>query len=133
MALVDILEGRPPTPIEDPGYAELEAPPIDRELSSLSHFAAILGEYNTKPVGRISIEEPAPDWMNVGWIPKDGWFAPVVRVNDGLAYNVFPVEDEMLYVPGLDAWVGFMDDENRRAIHWTGVFEGTSTGKRISR
>ena len=42
------------------------------------------GEYDTKPAGRVSIENPPPNWLNIGWVLKDGWFAPV-QIEIGLA------------------------------------------------
>jgi hypothetical protein len=133
MAVIDILEGREHAPLEAPGYAELSVTPLSQEpgstLPSLQDFASILGAYEMQPVGEVTISEPPPDWLNVGWVLPNGWFAPVVRVNDGLRYNSFPVQEEMLYVPGLDAWVGFTEDEDGRMVHWTRVFEGTSTGR----
>lgn len=78
----------------------------------------------------MSIENPPPDWMNVDWVLEEGWFAPVARVNEGLRYNMFPVDNGLLYVPGLDAWIGFKGGDDGRVIHWTAVFEGTLTGTR---
>lgn len=131
IALIDILEGQRPAPIEAPEYIEL-APSIFDEMPSLEAFASILGVYDTYPAGRVSIENPPPSWMNVGWALEDGWFATVARVNDGLRYNMFPVGEGMFYVPGLNAWIGFTEGDDGPTIHWTTVFGGTSTGTRVS-
>lgn len=131
-ALIDILEGRRPAPFEVPEYIEL-APSIFDEMPSLADFAPILGVYDTDPAGRVSIENPPPDWMNIGWALEDGWFAPVARVNDGLRYNMFPVGEGMFFVPGLGASIGFTESDDGPTIHWTTLFEGTSSGARISR
>jgi hypothetical protein len=137
MALVDILEGRRPTPVEDPHYAIASVPSESWNLyagpPSLDDFAPILGKYEMKPAGRVSIEKPPPNWLNIGWMLKDGWFAPVVRANGGLRYNMFPVEPGMFYVPGLDAWAGFTESDGELTLHWTQVLEGTSTGTRVEK
>ena len=130
IALIDILEGRPPTAAEDPNYIAASVP-ISQAMPSLGDFASILGEYDTQPAGRVFIENPPPKWLNIGWVLKDGWFAPVARVNGGLRYNMFPVDSGMFYVPGLDAWVGFTEGDGGLTLHWTRVFEGTSTGTRV--
>lgn len=134
MALVDILEGRRAAPIEDPGYALASVPAESWDLyaglPSLDDFAEILGEYEMGPTGRVSIENPPPNWLNIGWMLEDGWFAPVVRVDGGPRYNMFPTEPGILYVPGLDAWAGFKEGDGEPTLHWTRVFEGTSTGAR---
>jgi CubicO group peptidase (beta-lactamase class C family) len=130
IALIDILEGRRPAPIEAPEYVEL-APSMTYGLPSLEDFAEILGVYEMDPAARVSIENPPPDWLNIGWALEDGWFAPVARINDGLTYSVFPVDNEMFYHPGLDAWIGFKDGDDGPTIHWTTVFKGTLSGTRI--
>jgi CubicO group peptidase (beta-lactamase class C family) len=129
IALIDILEGRRPAPLEAPEYIEL-APSIFDEFPSIEDFASILGVYETESGARVSIENPSPTWMNVGWVLEDGWFAPLARVNEGLRYNMFPVDNGILYVPGLDAWIGFEEGDDGPVIHWTTVFEGTRTGTR---
>lgn len=129
IALIDILEGRRPAPIKAPEYIEI-AGSIAVEIPSLENFASILGEYEMDTGGRVSIENPPPNWGNIGWALKDGWFAPVARINDGLRYNVFPVDNGMLFIPGLDAWIGFTEGDDGLVIHWTTVFEGTRTGTR---
>jgi CubicO group peptidase (beta-lactamase class C family) len=135
MALVDILEGRRPAPVEDPHYSVATVPSASWNLyaglPSLDVFAPILGEYEMKPVGRVTIDNPPPNWLNIVWMLKDGWFAPVARVNGGQRYNMFPVEPGMFYVPGLDAWAGFTDGNGEPTLHWTQVLEGTSTGTRV--
>ena len=135
MALVDILEGRRPAPGEDPGYGLAAVPASSWDLyaglPSPNDFAPVLGEYEMEPAGRVTIENPPPNWLNVGWQLRDGWFAPVVRVDGGLTLNMFPVEPGMFYVPCLDAWAGFTESDGEPTLHWTQVFKGTSTGKRI--
>ncbi len=129
-ALIDILEGRRPAPIAAPEYIKL-APSIMDQMPSRENFASILGVYEMDPAGRVSIENPPPDWLNIGWALEDGWFAPIARVNDGLKYSVFPVDNGMFYHPGFDAWIGFKDGDDGPTIHWTTVFEGTLTGTRV--
>lgn len=129
IALIDILEGRRPAPLEAPEYIEL-APSIFEAFPSIEDFASILGVYEAESGARVSIQSPPPNWMNVGWVLEDGWFAPLARVNEGLRYNMFPVDNGMLYVPGLDAWVGFQEGDDGPVIHWTTVFEGARTGAR---
>jgi CubicO group peptidase (beta-lactamase class C family) len=135
IALVDILEGRRPAPVEDPDYGVATVPATSWDLyaglPSPNDFAPILGEYEMEPAGRVTIETPPPNWLNVGWLLGDGWFAPVVRVDGGLTFNMFPVEPGMFYVPGLDAWAGFTESDGEPTLHWTQVFKGTSTGTRI--
>lgn len=137
MALVGILEGRRPAPIEDPQYA-IESVPAESwnlfaRLPSAEDFATLIGEYKMKPAGKVSIENPPPNWNNIGWMLKDGWFAPVVRADGGQRYNIFPVEPGMFYVPGLDAWVGFREIDGNLTLHWTRVHEGTRTGTRVEK
>jgi CubicO group peptidase (beta-lactamase class C family) len=129
IALIDILEGRRPAPVEAPEYIEL-ALSISEGMPSREDFASVLGVYDTDPAGRVSIENPPPDWLNVGWALDDGWFAPVARLNGGLRYSVYPVDNGMLYHPGFDAWIGFREGADGPAIHWISVFEGTRTGTR---
>jgi CubicO group peptidase (beta-lactamase class C family) len=135
MALVDILEGRPPSLIEDPHYAIAGVPSgswdLYARLPSLDDFAPALGEYEMTPAGRVSIENPPPNWMNIGWMLEEGWFTPVARANGGLRFNLFPVEPGMFYVPGLDAWVGFTESGGELTLHWTQVLKGTSAGTRV--
>jgi CubicO group peptidase (beta-lactamase class C family) len=132
IALIDILEGRQPAPLEAPEYIVL-APSISDAFPSLENFASILGVYETESGARVSIENPPPDWMNVDWALEGGWFAPLVRVNEGLRYNMFPVDNGIFYVPGLDAWIGFTEGDDGPTIHWTTVFEGTRTGARTGK
>lgn len=129
IALIDILEGRRPAPIEAPEYIEL-APSIMDAWPALEDFAAVLGVYEMDSTGRVSIENPPPDWWNIGWALDGGWFAPVARLDGGLRYAMFPVDNGMLYAPGLDAWIGFEEGDDGPTIHWTTVFEGTRTGAR---
>lgn len=135
IALVDILEGRQPTPVEDPHYAVAGVPAeswnLYAGLPSVDDFASILGDYDLEPVGRVSIEYPPENWLNIGWMMPDGWFTPVVRLNGGLRLNMFPVEPGLFYVPCLDAWVGFTERDGEPTLHWTQVHEGTSTGARV--
>ncbi|MCO6511889.1 MAG: beta-lactamase family protein [Aridibacter famidurans] len=137
MAMVDILEGRRPAPIKDPKYAIAGVPSdswnLYAKLPSAKDFAAVIGEYTMKPAGKVSIENPPPNWNNIGWMLKDGWFAPVVRADDGQRYNMFPVEPGMFYVPALDAWVGFRENDGELTLHWTQVHEGTRTGTRVDK
>ena len=128
IALIDILEGRPAAAIEAPNYIPL--PSMSDGLPSLKAFTSILGVYEMDPSGRVSIENPPPDWLNVGWALEAGWFAPIARVDDGLRYSVYPVDSGILYLPGLDAWIGFNEGHDGPKIHWTTVFEGTLTGTR---
>ena len=134
MALVDILEGRRPAPVEDPHYGVATVPSESWNLyagpPSLDDFAPILGEYKMTPAGKVSIDNPPPNWLNIGWMLPDGWFAPVVQVDGGLRFNMFPVEPGMFYVPALDVWAGFTEGNGEPTLHWTQVFEGTSTGTR---
>ena len=137
MALVDILEGRRPAPVEDPDFAVASVPSASWDLyaglPSVDDFAAILGDYELKPAGRVSIENPPPSWLNIGWMLRDGWFTPVVRVDGGPRYNAFPVEPGMFYVPALDVWAGFTEGNGEPTLHWTQVFEGTRTGTRVKK
>mgnify|MGYP002623694991 CR=1 FL=1 len=135
MALVDILEGRRPAPVEDPHFAVASVPSTSWNLyaglPSVDDFTPILGEYEMEPAGSVALDAPPPKWLNVGWMLRDGWFTPVVRVDGGPRYNAFPVEPGMFYVPGLDAWLGFTEDNGEPTLHWTQVLEGTSTGTRV--
>jgi CubicO group peptidase (beta-lactamase class C family) len=131
-ALIDILEERQPAPLEAPEYIEL-APSIFDAFPSIEDFASVLGVYETETGARVSIDNPPPTWMNVGWALEGGWFAPLARVDEGLRYNMFPVDNGILYVPGLDAWIGFKEGDDGPVIHWNTVFGDTSTGTRVSR
>ncbi len=137
MALVDILEGRRPAPVEDPRYGVATVPAASWDLGaglpSPDDFAPILGEYEMTPAGSVTIATPPPNWLNIGWMLPDGWFAPVVRVDGGLTYNMFPVEPGMFYVPGLDAWAGFTEGDGEPTLHWTRVLGGTTTGTRVEK
>jgi hypothetical protein len=134
MALVDILEGRRPAPVENPHYGVATVPSeswnLYAGLPSLGDFAPVLGEYEMRPAGSVTIDNPPPNWLNIGWMLPDGWFAPVVQVDGGLRFNMFPVEPGMFYVPALDVWAGFTEGNGEPTLHWTQVFEGTSTGTR---
>lgn len=136
-ALVDILEERRPAPINSPLYGISGITPeswnLYAGLPHLDDFGPILGEYEMHPAGKLTIENPSSNWLNIGWMLKDGWFAPVLRVNGGLRYNIFPVEPGMFYAPGFDAWIGFKDGDKGPVIYWTTVFDGTATGTRISK
>lgn len=137
MALVDILEGRAPAPVEDPHYGISGVPATSWDLfaglPSADDFVPILGEYAMTPAGTVTIEAPPPDWLNIGWMLPDGWFAPVVRLNGGLRFAMFPVEPGMFYVPGFDGWVGFTEENGAPTLHWTQVHEGTRTGTPVQK
>ncbi|REJ78194.1 MAG: class A beta-lactamase-related serine hydrolase [Acidobacteria bacterium] len=137
MAMANILEGRRPAPIEDPQFAIESVPAgswdLYARLPSAKDFAPIIGEYKMKPAGKVTIENPPPNWNNIGWMLKEGWFAPVVQVDDGQRYNMFPVEPGMFYVPALDAWVGFTESDGKLTLHWTQVHTGTRTGTRMEK
>lgn len=131
IALIDILAGREPAPIVAPEYTNL-VPSIAAAVPSLDDLSGILGVYEMESSERVTIENPPPGWGNIEWGLPDGWFAPVARVDGGLRYNIFPIDNGMFYIPGLDAFIGFTEGADGLTIHWTTVFEGTSTGTRVS-
>lgn len=107
-ALIHALEGRQTPPIDAPVFLE----------PSAENLAAVTGVYDVDSVGRVSIT-----------LNGEQLYAQVV---DSAPYEMFPV-NESVYVPGLDAWVGFAGGENQPTIHWNTVFGGLATGKRIGK
>jgi hypothetical protein len=46
---------------------------------------------------------------------------------------MFPVEPGMFYVPALDVWAGFTEDDGEPTLHWTRVHARTATGTRVGK
>jgi len=123
-ALIDIMEGRSPAPIELPDYAELSCPPA-MAWPSMEELASLSGTWEMSPSGelRIGMRKGISDL-------RQGW--PLyVKIDDGLDYHLFPLED-MLYAPGLDATIWFIESDKGRILHLTRVFEGISTGTTVT-
>ena len=83
---------------------------------SAENIAAVTGVYELDSLGRVTII-----------LNGEQLYA---QLADGAPHEMFPV-DESVYVPGLDAWVGFAGGQNQPTIHWNTVFGGLATGKRI--
>ena len=82
-ALIDIVEGRAPPPLESPRFQKLER--ADVSLAA--------GRFRVSGVGTVTLAARGSRL--------------VVRVGDGLEYPSFDVGDDVRYVPGLDVWFGF--------------------------
>lgn len=82
-ALIEIVEGGTPVAIPTLSYVDVGARDVDR----------IAGRYAVAGVGRVTIGSRT-----------GGAF---LRVEQGIEYPAFFVDDGQLYVPGLDVWVGF--------------------------
>lgn len=108
-ALIDIVEGRRPAPIREPGYAALDAETLN----------AVAGTYRVDGVGTVALE-------------RRGRHA-LIRIQDGLDYPAFLLGDGQLYVPGLDVWIGFPADSavRFRRLRWVSIFH-VATGERTS-
>ena len=113
-ALIDVIEGRRPAPIAPPGYAELPA----------GNLALLAGRYVVERVGLVTLDA------------REGRL--FVRIGRGIEYPAFPVQDDQLYVPGLDVWIGFMPESVGaasgtpsafRRLSWLSIFE-VSEGQR---
>jgi CubicO group peptidase (beta-lactamase class C family) len=108
-ALIEIMEGRDPAPIDLPAYVDLTPDDID----------AIVGQYLVRGIGTVTIE---------------GLENRVhIRVEDGIEYPAFFVSDGQLYVPGLDVWIGFPAapaPEVFRHLSWLSIFH-VAEGERI--
>ena len=113
-ALIDVLEGRNPARIEPPPFTELPA----------RNLALLAGKYVVERVGLVTLDA------------REGRL--FVRIERGLEYPAFLVEDHQLYVPGLDVWIGFPLARARassgtpgpfRRLSWLSIFE-VSEGKR---
>jgi hypothetical protein len=98
-ALIDIMEGRPPAPLDAPAVAGL---PDD--------LAGIAGTYRVDGVGAVTIEV------------REG--RACVRVEDAIEYPAFPVGDGYLYVPGRDVWIGFAPTSANpfHRLTWLSIF-----------
>ena len=107
-ALIHALEGRQPAPIDAPVFLEPTA----------ENLAAVGGVYEVDSLGQVAITLNGERLYG--------------QVGDGAPYEMFPV-NESVYVPGLDAWVGFAGSVSQPSIHWNTVFEGAATGERIER
>ncbi|HEX2078895.1 MAG TPA: hypothetical protein VHG08_14330 [Longimicrobium sp.] len=82
-ALIDIMEGRPPGPLEVPPFAGLDADAL----------AAISGTFRVDGVGVVTLAARER--------------RAYLRIGDGIEYPAFLPGDGQLYVPGLDVWLGF--------------------------
>lgn len=105
LTLINILEGQRAEPIGAPVFLK----------PSPENIAAVTGVYEVDSVGRVTIT-----------LNGEQMYA---QVEDGPMFEMFPV-DESVYVPALDAWVGFTYDHNQPTIHWNTVFGGLATGNR---
>ncbi len=78
----------------------------DKEVDA----AAVGGLYRVPGIGNVEI-----DLAEAG---------PIVRVNQGPIYNMYPVGFGILYVPGKDAYVGIetFDDNSAPRLTWSSVF-----------
>ncbi len=99
-ALIDVMEGRSPAPIHPPAYADLDPEDID----------ALVGTYAVEALGTVTLEA------------RNGQAS--VQVASGVAYPAYPVGHGLLYVPGLDVWMGFRDTPAGpfRRLTWLSVF-----------
>ena len=99
-ALIDIMEGRPAPPLAVPAFEELRREEMD----------AAAGRYRVQGLGTVDVRV------------REG--RAYVRVDDGIEYPAFPLGDGQLYVPGLDAWIGFPAPAGRpiRRLSWLSIF-----------
>jgi CubicO group peptidase (beta-lactamase class C family) len=102
-ALIDVMEGRDPAPIDRPNYADLDVGAVD----------AITGTYNVTGIGTVTIS--AGDGR--AWL----------RVGSGIEYPLYFVGQGELYVPDLDVRIGFRDTpaDPLRHLDWLSVFQVT--------
>jgi hypothetical protein len=58
----------------------------------------------------------------------------ILRVNDGMEYQMHLVDNKTFYIPGYDQWISFHSLKNGRYnyINWNSTMLQT-TGKRISK
>lgn len=121
-ALIEILEGRPVETFEIPEFVELGCPPA-MAWPSIDQLASLGGTWK---IGSKRLTIGMREGINS---LMEGWplFA---QIDDGLKYHIFPGEKE-LYVPGLDATIWFTDDDDGRVLHWSRLFDGTSTGEAV--
>lgn len=119
-AILELLDGGSPGPLEPPEPAALNVA-ADTAWPSVAELASLAGEWRLEDGRRVMIGmREGVDDLRQGW--------PLyVRVGDGPAYHVFPGGD-MLYAPGLDAFVWFTDEAGGRTLHWCRTFEGTTAG-----
>ena len=100
----DILDGRSPAPITEPQHAALGPATLSRAV----------GRYRVARVGVVTVRV------------RDR--RAYIRIDRGIEYPAFPVGDGELYVPGLDAWIGFAlepaaADSPFRRLRWLSIFE----------
>jgi CubicO group peptidase (beta-lactamase class C family) len=121
-AIIDIMAGRPFTPVEPPELAPLNLTPT--AWPSLAELATLASEWELDDGRRLTIGmQDGVDDLRLGW-------PLLVRIDDGPRYHIFPGGD-MLYVPGLDGFAWFTEDDGERTNHWSRVFEGTTSGTSV--
>jgi CubicO group peptidase (beta-lactamase class C family) len=98
-SLIDILDGR---------RVQRLSPPSAVAIDSLT-LPLINGKYFFGKPGSAQIQ----------FLGRQGY----CRIDGGLEYKMFPVDQEVFYVPGVDAWIWFspMDGSPLGQIHWTTV------------
>lgn len=99
-ALVQVLEGRAPAPIEVPAVGSLSGASLE----------AATGLWALPVVGEVEIAV------------REG--APEARLGGGPRYRARRVEDR-LRIAGVEAWLGFDErgEDGFHRMHWTGVFD----------
>jgi hypothetical protein len=110
-ALIDIVDGRAPPPVESPSFEELKG--ADLSLAA--------GRFRVAGVGTVKLAARGNRLF--------------VRVNDGLEYPSVDAGDHVRYVPGLDVWFGFeardsmsrspgarRTDERFARLRWLSIF-----------
>lgn len=99
--LVDILDGRRPPPIGERRFTRLDSVALE----------SVPGSYQVEGIGNVEIIRRRDHAM--------------VRVDHGLRYPAYPLGDGQLYVPGLDAWIGFPADTSPGfdRLTWLSIFQ----------
>ena len=108
-ALIDIMSSKTYLPITEPRADSLDT----------NNLNPIAGLYEIKEIGKVQIS-----------IRKS---KAILKVNDGMEYNMHLVDSKTFYVPGFDPWISFHSLEYGKfqKINWSSTIL-QATGKRIS-
>jgi hypothetical protein len=108
-ALIDIMEGREYSPIKEPVV----------NLLDQNNLAQIVGTYAVDKLGSVKI-----------FIRNSN---PVLKLNDGMEYQMHLVDGKTFYIPGFYPWISFrsLKRDKFQNIYWNSTILQTA-GKRNS-
>jgi len=108
-ALIDIMEGNEYLPIKEPQV----------DLLDRNNLKQIVGTYNINKLGSVEISIRNSK--------------AILKLNDGMEYQMHMVDGKTFYIPGFDPWISFssLKEDKFQNIYWNSTILQTA-GKRNS-